>query len=93
MATTFGVDLSYVNLHRNSPLPAHVGALSLVQGSDIHLGPTASNPHSPEGERLLRHELAHVVQHQGGPRRGRHHEGLAAGRILAASGHPIDTDW
>lgn len=77
-----GSDFSGVRVHYNSAMPAHLNALAYAQGSDIHLAPTAPNP--------LGHELAHVVQQQGGPRRGRHHEGLAADRIIAATAHPID---
>ena len=47
-----------VNVHRNSPEPAKLGALAYAQGRDIHLGPGQ--------ERHLPHEAWHVVQQKQG---------------------------
>jgi hypothetical protein len=49
-----GLSLASVNVHRNSPGPARLGALAYTQGTDIHLGPGQ--------ERHLPHEAWHVVQ-------------------------------
>ena len=48
-----GVDLSDVEIHRNSPRPAELGALAYAQGDQVYLGPGQ--------ERHLSHELTHVV--------------------------------
>jgi hypothetical protein len=53
-----GHDLSGVQVHRNSALPASVGALAYTQGQNIYLGP-GQDHHLP-------HESAHVVQQMDG---------------------------
>ncbi|MBO9609763.1 MAG: DUF4157 domain-containing protein [Paenibacillaceae bacterium] len=53
-----GMDLSDVNVHRNSPEPAKLDALAYAQGDDIHLGP-GQETHLP-------HEAWHVVQQRQG---------------------------
>lgn len=53
-----GVDLSDVEVHRNSPRPAELGALAYAQGDQVYLGPGQ--------ERHLSHELTHVVQQKQG---------------------------
>jgi hypothetical protein len=49
-----GHDMSGVEVHANSPLPASVGALAYTQGSQIHL--------APGEEHHLPHEAWHVAQ-------------------------------
>ena len=49
-----GLDLSAVQVHRNSARPAQLHALAFAQGNQIHLGPGQ--------ERHLPHEAWHVVQ-------------------------------
>ena len=46
-------------------LSRQIGARAFTVGSDVFFQRGAYAPHSPEGKRTLRHELAHVVQ-QGG---------------------------
>lgn len=53
-----GLDLSDVQVHRNSAEPAQFSALAYAQGSDIHLGPGQ--------EEHLPHEAWHVVQQRQG---------------------------
>ena len=53
-----GHDLSGVQVHRNSALPASVGALAYTQGQDIHL--------APQQEQHLAHESWHVAQQMSG---------------------------
>lgn len=53
-----GVDLSDVQVHRNSGKPAEIGALAYAQGTDIHIGPGQ--------EKHLPHEGWHVVQQKRG---------------------------
>lgn len=53
-----GVPLGDVHVHYASQRPAALGALAYARGSQIHLGPGQ--------ERLLAHELAHVIQQKQG---------------------------
>jgi hypothetical protein len=53
-----GLDMSDVQVHRNSAKPAAVGALAYAQGSEIHLGPGQ--------EQHLPHEAWHVAQQKQG---------------------------
>jgi len=53
-----GMNLSDVQVHRNSAKPAALDALAYAQGSDIHLGPGQ--------EQHLPHEAWHVVQQRQG---------------------------
>lgn len=58
MEALSGVDLSDVQVHRNSDRPAQLNALAYAQGSDIHL--------APGQEQHLPHEAWHVVQQKQG---------------------------
>lgn len=53
-----GVDLSDIQVHRNSPKPAELNALAYAQGQEIHLGPGQ--------EKHLPHEAWHTVQQMKG---------------------------
>lgn len=56
--TISGMDLSDVQVHRNSAQPAQVNALAYAQGNEVHLGPGQ--------EHHLPHEAWHVVQQRQG---------------------------
>jgi hypothetical protein len=53
-----GMDVSDVQVHRNSSQPAQLNALAYAQGNDIHL--------APGQEQHLPHEAWHVVQQRQG---------------------------
>jgi hypothetical protein len=53
-----GLSLDDVTVHRNSSLPAELGAFAYARGTDIHLGP------GQEGQ--MPHEAWHVVQQKQG---------------------------
>jgi hypothetical protein len=53
-----GMDVSDVQVHRNSDKPAQLNALAYAQGNDIHLAP-GQDQHLP-------HEAWHVVQQRQG---------------------------
>jgi hypothetical protein len=65
MEPRFGHDFSRVRVHLN-PRAAEsaraVGALAYTVGHDIVFGNQQYAPDSPEGRRLIAHELTHVVQ-------------------------------
>jgi hypothetical protein len=69
MEQTFGVGLDDVRLHTDDEAKAlsqSVSATAFTLGSDIYFGPGAS----PSDNRLLKHELAHVVQQRSMPTNG-----------------------
>jgi hypothetical protein len=70
MEPRFGRDFSDVRLHsdeRAARSARALGAAAYTLGSQIVLGGAHRSPDTPEGRRVLAHELAHVVQ-QGGSR-------------------------
>ncbi|MBN2982756.1 eCIS core domain-containing protein [Cohnella algarum] len=83
MEAAFGADFSDVAIHPNSASATQAGALAYAQGTDIHFAPGQYAPHSRDGQRMLGHELAHVLQQK-------------AGRVVptgaTASGVPLNDD-
>lgn len=65
METSFGADFSGVRVHQDAR-PAAFGARALTRGQDLHFQPGLYDPDGLGGQRLIGHELAHVVQQQGG---------------------------
>ena len=61
----FGLDFSGVRLVESN-LPAKLGANAVAQGDLIRFAPGAFHPETARGERLLSHELSHVVQQSRG---------------------------
>jgi hypothetical protein len=66
METALGADFSEVKIHPHSSQPGEVLALASTQGQDVHFAPGQYAPHTDRGQRLLGHELAHVVQQRAG---------------------------
>jgi len=65
----FGADFSRVRLHHDALAArsaAAIGAKAYTVGADIVFGAGRYQPGSSAGQRLLAHELAHVVQQGGG---------------------------
>ena len=65
MSARFGHDFSQVRIHtdaRAEGAAAAMGANAYTLGSDIVFGPGKYQPGSSDGDRLLAHELTHVVQ-------------------------------
>lgn len=64
----FGDAFSDVRVHTDARAGAVAGqlnAVALTVGTDIAFAPGAYRPGTPEGDALLAHELAHVVQQRG----------------------------
>lgn len=76
METVFGADFSKVRIHTGNEATA-IGALAFTQGSDIYFTHGQYNPDSPHGQRLLAHELTHVVQQRSGRVRNPFGSGIA----------------
>jgi hypothetical protein len=65
MERSLGQDLSRVRVHEGTHVE-HLGAAAYTRGERIHFAPGQYRPHSPEGQRMLGHELAHVIQQRQG---------------------------
>ena len=61
MEASFGADFSAVRIHEG-PQAEAIGARAYAQGTDLHFAPGQYDPESAQGQELLGHELAHVVQ-------------------------------
>ena len=66
MEGSFQTDFSDVSVHASSSRAPEVGALAYTQGSDIHFAPGQYKPDTTQGQALIGHELAHVVQQREG---------------------------
>lgn len=69
MENSFGADFSSVRVHSGSEavqLSRNLNAQAFTHGHDIYFGEGKYNPGSVSGQRLLAHELTHVVQQNGG---------------------------
>ena len=60
--TAQDADFGDVRIHANSGLAAAFGANAVTYSGDIHFAPGAYRPGTAEGDTLIGHELAHVVQ-------------------------------
>ena len=65
METAFGADFSDVRVHIGREASA-LGAIAYTWGTNIHFAPGQYNPHTIQGQKLLGHELWHVVQQRSG---------------------------
>jgi len=76
MESFFGTSFADVRVHVG-PQATSIGALAFTQGSHIHFAPGQYNPASPQGQQVLGHELAHVVQQRAGRVRNPFGSGVA----------------
>jgi ribosomal protein S18 acetylase RimI-like enzyme len=65
METALGADFSNVRVYVG-PQAERIGAIAFTIGSDIYLAPGRYQPDTVQGQQLLGHELAHVVQQRAG---------------------------
>lgn len=69
MESRFGYDFSSVQVHnddRTHTLAREVNARAFTLGNDIFFARSQYQPDNPEGQRLLAHELTHVIQQSEG---------------------------
>lgn len=69
MEAAFGQDFSGVNVHRDATADSLAGALkakAFTTGNDIFFKDGEYDPAGSDGQRLIAHELTHVVQQGGG---------------------------
>lgn len=81
----YGHDLSDVRIHKSHPMPDQVGARAFTVGKDVAFAPGQYQPGTTEGDRLIGHELAHVVQQAGG-------ESAVQGAGLSNDGYEKEAD-
>ena len=65
METAFSADFSDVRVHVGHEATA-LGAIAYTWGTNIHFAPGQYNPHTIQGQKLLGHELWHVLQQKAG---------------------------
>ena len=65
METAFSADFSDVRVHVGHEASS-LGAIAYTWGSNIHFAPGQYNPNTIQGQKLLGHELWHVVQQRSG---------------------------
>jgi hypothetical protein len=65
MEAAFGADFSAVRVHVG-PQAARIGAVAFTMGDDLYFAPGQFQPGSSQGQQLLGHELAHVIQQREG---------------------------
>lgn len=62
---TLGTNLGGVELHRDAAAASKAeqhGALAVTEGNQIHFARGTFNPRTPEGRRLIGHEVTHAAQ-------------------------------
>jgi Domain of unknown function (DUF4157) len=65
MEAALRADFSNVRVHVG-PQAERIGAIAFTAGSDIYFAPGRYQPNTLQGQQLLGHELAHVVQQRAG---------------------------
>lgn len=76
MEEVFKADFSDVRVHVGPEAPS-IGALAFTHGSDLYFAQGQYNPASPHGQRLIAHELTHVLQQRSGRVRNPFGSGVA----------------
>ncbi|MGD0128539.1 MAG: DUF4157 domain-containing protein [Terriglobia bacterium] len=95
MEARFGHDFSQVRIHddgRAAASAATVNALAYTVGSEVVFGAGRYQPSSPEGRRLIAHELTHVVQQRGASARQGVVDDPAAEFEAERNAHALGTD-
>jgi hypothetical protein len=87
MQSAFKTDFSAVRVHddeTSATLNRTISARAFTTGNDIFFGKGQYAPHTPQGERVLAHELAHTLQSP---------NVSAIGRLVRGSGPVIRRNW
>jgi hypothetical protein len=93
MEQQLGADLSGAKIHTgadSAKAAAQMGARAFTVGNDVHFGSSEFAPGTKEGDRLLAHELTHVVQsHRSGVQRKAEEVDTVAAHAQPGTG-PLD---
>jgi ribosomal protein S18 acetylase RimI-like enzyme len=65
MESFFGTSFADVRVHVGNQAPS-IGAMAFTHGSNLYFAPGQYNPNSAHGQKLLGHELTHVLQQRAG---------------------------
>jgi len=76
MESFFGTSFAEVRVHVGREASS-IGALAFTQGSNLYFAQGQYNPHTPQGQQILGHELTHVVQQRAGRVRNPFGSGVA----------------
>lgn len=76
METFFKTSFADVRVHVGHQA-ASIGAIAFTHGTNLYFAPGHYNPQTPQGQELLGHELAHVVQQRAGQVRNPFGSGVA----------------
>lgn len=76
MESYFGASFAEVRVHVGREAPA-IGALAFTHGSHLYFAPGRYDPASAQGQQLIGHELAHVIQQRAGRVRNPFASGVA----------------
>lgn len=74
MEGSFGTDFSDVQIRENSSVAKNLNALAFTQGNEVHFAPGEYNPQSIKGQKILAHELSHIIQQREGKVKSTHEE-------------------
>lgn len=66
MESAMNTDFSNVEVHPNSTKAVALSAYAYTQGNQVHFAPGQYKPETANGQELIGHELAHVVQQRQG---------------------------
>ncbi len=95
MEQAFGADFSGVRLHTNSEasqLSQSLNARAFTTGQDIYFKHGEYQPDSSQGQRLLAHELTHVIQQTGAENSHHPIQRWQVGTAPAPAGWDVVTD-
>jgi hypothetical protein len=78
MEKMFNTNLSDVRIHTEGRQAESLGALAFTTGNDIYFASGRYNPYTQQGQRLLGHELTHVIQQKEGRVKNPYGNGITA---------------
>jgi hypothetical protein len=95
MSEAYGENFGDVRLHVDpaaQKMTSDMGALAVTVGSHIAFAPGTYRPETPEGDALLAHELAHVLQQRGAAVPSGQPQAKTGGEFVATDSHEADAD-
>lgn len=95
MESRFGADFGDIRVHRDGAAAASADALeanAYTTGRDIYFASGKYAPGSPEGHRLLAHELTHTLQQQSGSVVDTSGSSQTSGIVIGAPDGPLERE-